>query len=102
MTTDQQTHIHTWVFWKVNFKERNYRCIDPDCDVIKPASLLLGKRSICAKCKINELILTTYDLKMKWPKCEDCSGTAEAKEKRKMKEIARMTLIGQSTNGEQP
>jgi hypothetical protein len=91
--TEPQSHIHTWVFWKVNFKERNYRCADPDCFEIKPASLLLGKRSICAKCKITELILTAYDLKMKWPKCENCSGTAEAKKKRKIKEIAKKILV---------
>jgi hypothetical protein len=92
MPFEPQYHIHTWIFWRVNFGERNHRCADPDCSEIKPDSLLLGKRSICGKCKINELILTNYDLKMKVPRCEDCSQTAEAKEKRRMKAIAQMTL----------
>ena len=74
MLTD--LHIHQWVYYRV----RNdgiilYRCNDPNCYAIKDKALLIGKETVCSKCKVNRFILTPEDLRRKVPRCPDCSNT---------------------------
>lgn len=80
-----QTHVHTWVKWKKNFGEMQYRCKDPDCFDIKPKSLLVGKKSLCTICR-QEMTLTLEDLRRANPRCINCSDTKAAK---KHKEIEK-------------
>lgn len=77
-TLDQKTHIHSWVRWKKNLGEMNFRCDHPDCNKIQPRSLLLGKRALCSICHGNEIILTGEDLRRAKPRCINCSTTKEA------------------------
>jgi hypothetical protein len=85
-----QDHIHIWIRWKpfaFDPKEMVFKCDDPDCEKTSQASKLKGKRSICAVCKQNELILTSRDLKMERPRCVNCSLTKEAQQKRKLEDV---------------
>jgi hypothetical protein len=81
-------HIHTYIRWKQAFGEMHYRCDHPDCMHHAPVSLLRGKKSVCAVCKVKELILKSSDFKLARPRCEDCSETAEAVARREFAAIA--------------
>lgn len=85
-------HIHCFVRWKKNFGEMQWKCDSPDCYEVKPQSLIEGKRSICAICHENEIILTKEHLKRKRPRCEDCSRTQVALERRRIKSVLERLL----------
>ena len=94
-------HIHTYVRWKVAFGELQYRCANPDCLHTAPVSLIEGKRSICSKCGLNELILSKEDLRRVKPMCVECSNTKEAKSKKRFKNIVS-DLFQEETEKEKP
>lgn len=78
-------HLHIFERWQIKpgqprkaFGEMQYRCTHPDCYCVKPVSLLLGKKAICALCKEREVILDRDQLKRVQPRCPRCSQTKEA------------------------
>lgn len=88
-------HTHIWMRWKAFAFEPDeyvFKCDDPDCEKTSQSSKLEGKRSICAVCKEQELILTNKDLKMERPRCTNCSNTKEAQQKRKLQNVLEQFL----------
>jgi len=69
-------HIHIYVRRSPNV----YACADPDCTHWTYKRFLKGKRSVCATCHRNEIILTTQHLRRAKPQCMQCSQTRVAKE----------------------
>lgn len=86
LKTEILDHVHTFVRWKKLFNEWHFRCADPDCMKVSPQSLLVGKRSICAICRKEEMILSNDDLRRAKPRCAMCSNTKEAIVGRRFKE----------------
>ena len=82
-TISTPRHIHTYVRYKRNQWKRKdlYRCNDPYCNHYAERTFIVGKASLCTKCK-NEFILTMEDLKLAMPRCINCSNTKEAIERR--------------------
>lgn len=92
-------HVHSYVRWKISrYKdklikgERVFKCSDPDCSHYRVRSLVIGKNSLCPKCKKNIFVLTWQALQRAEPMCLDCSNTKEAKQYRKVKEVAANLL----------
>lgn len=85
-------HIHTLIRYDKFFGRQYYRCANPDCLFKAPTSLLLGKRSLCAICEKNELILNWKHFKLAKPRCDKCSQTKEAINKRKIKALMESIL----------
>lgn len=91
-------HIHTWVKWKKFFGELHFKCDHPECFLTAPKSKIVGKRTTCASCHVEEFTLTPRHLKMSRPRCINCSQSKEAKEKRelqgKLKDVLNLALEG--------
>lgn len=94
MILNNKEHTCIWVRWKKNFGEWQYKCDDPDCYKVKAKSFLIGKRTMCAVCRQRDFVLTKLDLKLARPRCEDCSTTKEALERKRIKSIAAKILDG--------
>ena len=77
-------HTHIYVRYGKRFGEVQYKCDDPDCTHIAPRSLVLGKRTICAVCRDKTFVLTYRDLRLSRPRCQGCSNSKEAIEKRSL------------------
>lgn len=77
-------HIHTYEKWMIKkghpmirAGEEQYRCIDPDCTHFTAKSLVKDKRSLCTKCRRNEIILDREALRRVSPLCISCGKTKE-------------------------
>lgn len=77
-------HTHTYI--RDKRAKNRYKCADPDCTHLMQRSELWGKRSICAICKVNELVLNYEELKRSEPRCEECSNRKEHREVREVKQ----------------
>lgn len=73
-------HQHSYVFYKTTKKHKYFKCNDPNCTHFLDAAMLLGKKTLCPKCKESVFILTHQALKRKRPLCLSCSNTKEAKQ----------------------
>ena len=77
----------------VNYKrELRWKCQHPDCMAIFKKHQVKGKRSICAVCHKNELILDNSALQRAKPRCVYCSTAKADIEKRESFEPIRDTL----------
>lgn len=89
-------HIHTYVLWQ-DYKRRpvlrageyQYKCADPGCTHYMTYSMVLGKLSLCGKCRRNEITLTKEMLSGKrvTPVCLECSKSKLGQAHRQAKEI---------------
>lgn len=82
--------LHTHKFRRYirgKWNETRYACADPDCYKVARPSLLLGKPSVCWKCE-QDFILTRDNLETAKPRCLNCADTKEAREYRRMEEMA--------------
>lgn len=73
-------HVHEFQRIGVNIngkKEWRWKCLHPDCHAVFPRYKVSGKRTICAVCHQNTLILDNLALAMAKPRCEYCSNTKE-------------------------
>lgn len=79
-------HVHMYVRFKddKNPVKRYFKCSHPDCTTVQNAAFLCGKRSLCNVCG-SEMILTYEQLRNKKPRCENCSQSKTAIQKREMK-----------------
>lgn len=77
----------------VNYKrEYRWKCQHPDCMAMFKRHMVRDKRSICAVCHKNELILDNFALQRAKPRCIHCSGAKAAIEKRESFEPIKDTL----------
>lgn len=93
-------HTHTYVRGKVQFGELHFRCAHPDCTHSARVSMVVGKRSICAVCGQNELILPDQPSilsKIAKPRCLECSQTKEARQRRQL-----LDIVGGAMDAEDP
>ena len=82
-------HVHMYVQVRGE-KGQRWRCNDPDCYHIVLRRVVEGKRSRCA-CG-NTFILDPQALKRVYPKCMECSNTAEARAHRQGKSEGLLRL----------
>ena len=74
-------HIHT-----LNRKNKTTRqCADPHCYYTVPNEEIRGRASMCGICGIKEVIMTSIQMKLSKPRCEDCSNRKEFVVKRQIK-----------------
>jgi hypothetical protein len=71
-----------------------YRCTHPNCVHKMHKREIEGKEAICAICKQNRIILTKYNLELARPRCEECSNSSAAREKRLIQEQLKEMGIG--------
>lgn len=64
-----------------------YRCVHPRCRFYQRRAYLIGKESVCTKCK-NHFILTLAQLRNKRPVCEFCSKSPKAEALRQARDLA--------------
>jgi hypothetical protein len=81
-------HIHTFVRYRKmrpggttgKKEEWFYRCAHPDCGEVKSRTFLKGKRSMCAVCGQNPIILDYEALRRAKPNCPECSNTKKSRD----------------------
>jgi len=78
-------HIHIYT----RRDKSTFRCNHPDCTHWIHRKDVKGKRSICSICLTNEIILTTKQLKLSFPRCMSCSNTKEAKTIKERQELLK-------------
>lgn len=71
-TKYSKLHIHEFVKYKG--KDGMWKCNDPRCYYTAPDALVKGKNSLCTQCKLNVLIMDSYQRQLSFPRCESCSG----------------------------
>jgi hypothetical protein len=94
-------HVHTYVKLKkqkirgrigssdiLRDGEKMFKCDDPECTHIAPYSQVVGKKSICAVCHKEEIILDWRALERTRPRCIMCANTKEARDYKKGKALA--------------
>ena len=86
-------HVHSLVKYRKFFGEWHWKCDDPDCSFTCLAAFALGKRMVCAICHEKDIIVDKKQLKLSKLRCENCSNTKEAIEKRKLAETLA-TILG--------
>jgi hypothetical protein len=92
---DGSPHTHTYIRSRTKAGKPNphiYRCAHPDCSHYTAKHLLDGKRSVCAICGLNEILLTAKQLKLARPHCLTCSN--EVKAKAIQAKIAKLEELG--------
>lgn len=57
-----------------------YKCGDPNCMFKVKRVDIIGKATMCPKCRCNEFTLTPEDLRRARPLCMDCRNTKEARQ----------------------
>lgn len=72
-------HKHSWVRYKRTDKTVWFKCNDPRCTSVMDRELLIGKLSLCPKCKLEEFELEREALKRKMPLCLNCRNTSESR-----------------------
>jgi DNA-directed RNA polymerase subunit RPC12/RpoP len=77
-------HVHT--YHRIDKKTGEWGCKDPYCSCVTEKKYILGKASRCNNCG-NEFKLTSYDLRLKEPRCVECSERRAAKEFRQKTEV---------------
>lgn len=77
-------HLHTYERSRDN--KEVYRCVDPLCTHYTRKALLIGKMSLCYKCR-TEFILDLQQLRNKRPVCILCSKSPKSKERKQALEI---------------
>ena len=79
INADGSPHIHT--FYRQRGGKRWY-CKHPECSYSNTSrSDVLGKKSLCAVCGRNEIVLDREALRRAEPRCTECSTTATAQRK---------------------
>lgn len=84
-------HVH--IYHCIDKKTGEWGCLDPYCSHITEKKYILGKASRCTHCG-NEFKVTPYDLKLRDPKCIDCSNRRIAKEFKEKKQTVE-SLFGE-------
>ncbi len=82
---DGTPHIHTYVRIrepKAEGKPVRYRCAHPMCTHYLDKSLVLGKRTICGKCKQKETLMDYENSRRAIPVCSNCSNSVKAQKLR--------------------
>jgi hypothetical protein len=92
--SDGSPHVHTYV----RRSKDTYKCDHPDCQHWMTKTDLKGKRSLCAVCRKNTLILDHEALRRAQPRCADCSDTEEARNGR----ATGSSICGQKENELKP
>lgn len=82
-------HVHTYVKYKN--RPGYWRCDDKLCTHFIDKERVKGKLSRCNSCGA-VFELTYEDLRRVKPVCVECSNTKEAKQKRKVSEIAEQAI----------
>ena len=100
MTTT--THVHSYVRYKNNrYKDPTlFKCDDPHCEHYTDKEMILGKASLCPICRQTEFILTRQNLRCSRPRCDNCSQTNAAREKRRIADMVRNLIESQAQPGE--
>jgi hypothetical protein len=91
-------HIHTYVFMKKTARGRiYYKCDDPLCSHFIERDRIIGKMSLCSKCRNKEILLTYKDQfnVRKNPLCIECQQTKDALDFRENKSLMDTLLKGQ-------
>lgn len=88
LNPDGTPHIHIWIC-RNRTQSKTYVCDHPDCFSRQHRDNLIGKSSLCGQCKVNKIILDTYNLDLARPRCEECSQRFEARQRRAVKETLK-------------
>lgn len=88
------THIHTYERSISN--KSVYRCIDPDCMHYHTAEFLIGKKSICNKCKrpfLLERWMLIGKMAVRSPMCLDCGNSKKARAHKNLKNFVEKFFL---------
>ena len=89
-------HIHTYSFMERRNGEDYFKCDDPLCTHFQRRSLIVGKISMCSKCRANEVLLDYKQLNArKNPLCTECQETKFAKTLKETKSLMENLLKGE-------
>lgn len=82
-------HLHTYE--RIKGRKDYFRCVSPECSHYIHKDLLPGKLAMC-KCH-REYLLTSQNLKLKTPHCDECTTPRVGKQKRVQEVLATNNIL---------
>ena len=94
---DGKPHTHIWIRRPKTGGgscKNQFACAYPGCFTLRNRTDLFGAETLCAVCHKEKFVLNWKSLLLAKPRCDKCSQTASAKEKRGIQKLLEEMGIG--------